>query len=115
MYGVSGLVSFDLKQGIGQVIYLHGHAWRHTDKTWISPDQYLAWGQRQLIAMSSLHYNWADLVKKKGGPGRNEIGEASHFLCVKSTKLSMRIFKSWLTCYGALCAEEYISVGWLTA
>ena len=50
--------------------------------------------------MSSLHYNWADLVKKKGGPGRNEIGEASHFF-----------FKSWLTCYGALCAEEYISVG----
>ena len=32
MYGVSGLVSFDRKQGIGQVIYLHGHAWRHTDK-----------------------------------------------------------------------------------
>ena len=65
--------------------------------------------------MSSLHYNWTDLVKKKGGAGRNEIGEASYFLCVKSTKLSMRTLKSWLTCYGALCAEEYISVGSLTA
>ena len=34
MYGVSSLVSFDLKQGTGQVIYLYGHAWRHTDKIW---------------------------------------------------------------------------------